>query len=73
MLIKTEVARSVPFDNATNGFTANNVQEAIEEAASGITGMQQSKAHVISGAVVYVSYNPLINISGNYLSLETLP
>lgn len=28
----TVVARSVPFDNATNGFTATEVQAAIEEA-----------------------------------------
>jgi hypothetical protein len=27
----TEVAESVPFDNATNGFTSDNVQGAIEE------------------------------------------
>ena len=28
----TEVAESVPFDNATNGFIADNTQAAIEEA-----------------------------------------
>jgi hypothetical protein len=28
------VAQSVPFDNGTNGFTANNTQGAIEEAKS---------------------------------------
>lgn len=34
--IKTsQVARSTPFDNSSNGFTATNVQEAIEEASSG--------------------------------------
>ncbi len=30
-IIKTEVARSVPFDNSTNGMESSNVQEAIEE------------------------------------------
>lgn len=29
---KSEVARSVPFDNASNGFSSVNVQDAIEEA-----------------------------------------
>ena len=28
----TEVADSIPFDNSSNGFTATNVQDAIEEA-----------------------------------------
>lgn len=28
----TQVATSTPFDNATNGFISDNVQEAIEEA-----------------------------------------
>lgn len=31
----TPVAESIPFDNSTNGFTADNVQAAIEEAAGG--------------------------------------
>lgn len=30
-VMTTQVASSVPFDNATNGFTATNVQTAIEE------------------------------------------
>jgi len=34
----TQVARSVPFDNGTNGFTADNTQDAIEEAISGQAG-----------------------------------
>lgn len=29
------VAKSVPFDNSTNGFTSTNVQDAIEEVSSG--------------------------------------
>jgi len=35
MLFIKDVARSIPFDNATNGFTAEEVQSAIEEASSG--------------------------------------
>jgi hypothetical protein len=30
----TNVAKSTPFDNSTNGFVATNVQDAIEEATS---------------------------------------
>ena len=30
--LQSQVARSTPFDNSTNGFTAINVQDAIEEA-----------------------------------------
>lgn len=34
----TEVADSVPFDNDSNGFTADDVQAAIEEVDAKITG-----------------------------------
>ncbi len=33
--IITPVAESVPFDNDTNGFVAENVQDAIEEVQAG--------------------------------------
>jgi hypothetical protein len=33
--IKTSVATSTPFDNETNGFIADNVQDAIEEVREG--------------------------------------
>jgi len=32
--VKTEVAESVPFDNSTNGYIADEVQSAIEETRS---------------------------------------
>ena len=40
----TQVAVSTPFDNSTNGFTANNVQAAIEEARNspGVNMIQAS-------------------------------
>lgn len=34
-IFESPVASNVPFDNSTDGFAANNVQAAIEEAASG--------------------------------------
>jgi hypothetical protein len=34
----TQVAKSVPFDNATNGFTSDEVQSAIEEARNTAEG-----------------------------------
>lgn len=37
---KTPVAFSTPFDNSTNGFTADNVQEAIEEARGDIDELE---------------------------------
>jgi hypothetical protein len=39
---KSEVARSVPFDNSTNGFTASNVQTAIEEAKLSAEGFPRA-------------------------------
>lgn len=33
-VVGTQVAISVPFDNSSNGFTADEVQSAIEEAAA---------------------------------------
>ena len=36
----TEVAESVPFDNDTNGFTADNVQDAIEEVDNEVTPLR---------------------------------
>lgn len=38
MIEKSYVAKSIPFDNATNGFTADKVQEAIEEAKNTAPG-----------------------------------
>jgi len=49
----TEVAESVPFDNATNGFTSDNVQGAIEEiGASASPGFTWGRSGV-SGSGTY--------------------
>jgi len=34
-VVTTNVAKSIPFDNETNGFASLDVQAAIEEAGSG--------------------------------------
>lgn len=34
----TDVAESIPFDNSSNGYAADNVQDAIEEAQGAISG-----------------------------------
>jgi len=44
---KSPVAKGIPFDNSTNGFTSTEVQAAIEEA----------KAAAVSGSVVISEYN----------------
>lgn len=35
--VTSSVASSVPFDNSTNGFVAENTQAAIEEVQAGVT------------------------------------
>ncbi len=58
------VARGVPFDNSTNGFTSDDVQAAIEEVnQSVITSASPGFSFGRSGAVV----------AGAYLQNETVP
>ena len=49
VITKSPVATSVPFDNSTNGFTADNVQAAIEEAKTSATGRVFQIAFVGNG------------------------
>lgn len=37
------IAENIPFDNSTNGFTAADVQEAIEEAAESSTPVEEER------------------------------
>lgn len=46
----TPVAESIPFDNSTNGFTADNVQAAIEEAKGGSTSIFSILTHFRNAA-----------------------
>lgn len=60
----TPVAESTPFDNSTNGFTADDVQAAIEEVnQSVITSASPGFSFGRSGQVV----------AGAYLQNETVP
>ena len=56
-----EVAVSVPFDNSTNGFAADNVQDAIEEALQGGTGVPR--------AIITFGYNGNAG-TGKYLEVH---
>ena len=51
----TQVASSVPFDNSTNGFIAEDVQAAIEESKSGKINFSVVK--VLEGETVVVPEN----------------
>lgn len=52
MIEKSYVAKSVPFDNATNGFVADKVQEAIEEAKDTALGKARvTMSSIMNGAV----------------------
>lgn len=55
-----DVARSIFFDNSTNGFTSTNVQAAIEEAASGDRLPRLREVDM----VVYPSHGPVNTFSG---------
>ena len=55
-----DVADSVPFDNDSNGFTADDVQEAIEEVDAKITGKPR--------AIIIFGYNG--NASNRWLELN---
>jgi len=50
---RTQVAEGVPFDNSTNGFTAEEVQSAIEEVLDGLVlkNVPRDSAVVVGDAV----------------------
>jgi hypothetical protein len=59
----TPVAVTVPFNNSTNGFTASNVQTAIEEAkASGGSGSYDENKILTSA-----NFEVLVSADGNVL------
>ena len=51
-IYKSEVAESIPFDNSTNGFVANEVQTAIEEAKLNAQGFPRSGIRITSNGVL---------------------
>lgn len=71
-----QVAGTVPFDNDTNGFTAEDVQAAIEEIASGggtgsSPGLQFTRSgNVVSGSFLQVGSVPS-NTAGSPVGLTS--
>ena len=60
----TQVAKAIPFDNATNGFTSREVQSAIEEV----------KNSIVSSASPGFSFGRSGSINpGTYLQCESVP
>lgn len=60
----TPVAKSTPFDNATNGFTSTDVQAAIEEVDN----------KVVTSASPGFSFGRTgVSSSGTYMQCETVP
>lgn len=57
------VSRQIPFDNATNGFTADEVQAAIEEAKLTAEGLPRLSINLINNGVTgnndWISYSEL--------------
>jgi len=70
------VAEGIPFDNETNGFVADNVQEAIEEAAAGGggaifgTGFQYAESEGES-STTSTSYQEKLNLTTPSLGAGT--
>jgi hypothetical protein len=58
-----QTAKSVPFDNSTNGFTATECQSAIEEA--------RNDARVFQRTTLVLQYNATVQ-DGNYITYSDL-
>lgn len=60
----SQVASSLPFDNATNGFTADDTQAAIEEAKQNAEGFPRAglvlTANGTIGDLAWVTYSELL-------------
>jgi hypothetical protein len=58
------VAESVPFDNGSNGFTADNTQKAIEEAKTNAEGFPRAGLPLIANGTVsnnqWIAYSELL-------------
>lgn len=69
-ITRSSVARSVPFDNSTNGFIATDVQAAIEESAetigAGYNKVPSDKVYLIPVNVDHFVYRQC-KIEGQYV------
>jgi len=59
-----QVAEAIPFDNSSNGFTADNVQTAIEETKTYNEGFPRAGINLINNGSVsnnqFISYSELL-------------
>lgn len=73
MILIKDVAHSVPFDNSINGFSATDVQEAIEEAKAVAIGLPRFVLPLIYNGTVsnndWISYS---NLTSNAVILLPL-
>ena len=67
------LAVDVPFDNSTNGFTADDVQAAIEEAAASGGGVEERLISIrcIPGTDCFDQASLLIDSTINFLKMGT--
>jgi hypothetical protein len=70
----TPVAESIPFDNSTNGFTADDVQEAIEEvqalvANSASPGWSFGRANAVQPLTWLLHEGVSSNITGRMVTM----
>lgn len=70
-----EVAKSVPFDNATNGFVSNDVQAAIEELndkvlTSASPGFSFGRSGNVTKSAYLLNESVPSNISGRYVYIN---
>jgi len=69
---KSSVARTVPFDNATNGFTAENVQTAIEEiGASASPGFSWGRSGNSASGAWLLNDSVPSNLSGRVVTFAS--
>lgn len=65
------VATAVPFDNSTNGFTATNVQAAIEEGSNHATSMEvtaTASATAPTGSDALITSMTLTPVAGTWIA-----
>lgn len=64
-IYKSPVAGSTPFDNSTNGFVANDVQAAIEEAKQNAEGFPRAGLPLLNNGTVgngqWITYSELLS------------
>lgn len=71
-ITKSSVAISIPFDNSTNGFTATEVQSAIEEVKSSASpGFSFGRSGVANAGTWLQNETVPSNITGRYVYVNS--